>query len=382
MEMKEDAWEAELEQIVTQYTDMLFRISYSMCGIAADAEDILQNVFLKLCAKRPHFRDDAHCRAWLIRVTINETKNALRFRAVRREEDIAPLEEILPDREQQEVFRDILLLPARYKIVLQLYYVEGYKTAEIAEILKISPAAVRKRLEKGRKQIPQPFTLYASASDVTGEVDLAANGVLEWGEGTLFLHFGRSGGDIDRVDLYNEAGRLTCYFDVENAESGAAWTRATLSVPYDDYAAYVQDAENPTHEELAALLQAEYEKSDPLDGVTDEMERFAQQYGAAEIDFAPLITGFDIFTKGDSGSAAVYLENPDAAVLEPVHDAQSLSVVGGEGVEWYLDPAQAGEGFTDAIEVDVCFENGRTLSGRIKIEWADGSFRAHFETDG
>ena len=78
----------------------------------------------------------------------------------------------------------------------------------------------------------------------------------------------------------------------------------------------------------------------------------------------------------------MYLENPDAAVLEPVHDAQSLSVVGGEGVEWYLDPAQAGEGFTDAIEVDVCFENGRTLSGRIKIEWADGSFRAHFETDG
>ena len=89
MEMKEGAWEAELEQIVTQYTDMLFRISYSMCGIAADAEDILQNVFLKLCVKRPHFRDDAHCRAWLIRVTINETKNALRFRAVRREEDIA-----------------------------------------------------------------------------------------------------------------------------------------------------------------------------------------------------------------------------------------------------------------------------------------------------
>lgn len=185
MEMKEGTWEAELEQIVTQYTDMLFRISYSMCGIAADAEDILQNVFLKLCVKRPHFRDDAHCRAWLIRVTINETKNALRFRAVRREEDIAPL-----------------------------------------------------------------------------------------------------------------------------------------------------------------------------------------------------ITGFDIFTKGDSGSVAVYLENPDAAVLEPVHDAQSLSVVGGEGVEWYLDPAQAGEKFTDAIEVDVCFENGRTLSGRIKIEWADGSFRAHFETDG
>ena len=42
--------------------------------------------------------------------------------------------------------------------VLQLYYVEGYKTAEIAEILKISPAAVRKRLEKGRKQMKLIYT--------------------------------------------------------------------------------------------------------------------------------------------------------------------------------------------------------------------------------
>ena len=117
-----------------------------------------------------------------------------------------------------------------------------------------------------------------------------------------------------------------------------------------------------------------------------EREPLIRQEGDVRITFdgdvRAAIAGFDIFTKGDSGSVAVYLENPDAAVLEPVHDAQSLSVVGGEGVEWYLDPAPAGEGFTDAIEVDVCFENGRTLSGRIKIEWADGSLRARFETDG
>ena len=146
------------ERILDVYGDAVLRLTYTYVHNMSDAEDILQNAFLKLCVKRPHFRDDAHCRAWLIRVTINETKNALRFRAVRREEDIAPLEEILPDREQQEVFRDILLLPARYKIVLQLYYVEGYKTAEIAEILKISPAAVRKRLEKGRKQMKLIYT--------------------------------------------------------------------------------------------------------------------------------------------------------------------------------------------------------------------------------
>lgn len=226
------------------------------------------------------------------------------------------------------------------------------------------------------------LALYATASDVTGEVDLGANGVLEWGGGTLFLSFGRSGGDIDRVDLYNEAGRLSCWFEVENAGSGAAWSRVTLSIPYADYAAYVRDTEYPERAELAALLQAERHKSDPLDGVIDEMERFEQQYGAAEIDFEPLITGFDILEKGGSKFVAVYLENPESTALEPVHGAKALSVMGGEGVEWYFDPAEAGEGFSDSIEVGVRFKNGRTLSGRIRIEWRSGGFRASFETDG
>lgn len=158
MGVEESGCGAELERLVEQYTDMLFRISYSMCGVAADAEDILQNVFLKLWTKRPVFQSDAHCKAWLIRVTVNETKNALRFRTLRREVDIAPLAEILPDRGQQAVFQDVLLLPQKYKIVLHLYYVEGYKTAEVAEILRISPAAVRKRLEKGRKQLKLIYT--------------------------------------------------------------------------------------------------------------------------------------------------------------------------------------------------------------------------------
>ncbi len=155
---REGTYTAEPEEIVRMYTELLFRISYSMSGNAADAEDVLQNVFLKYCVKRPHFRDGAHCKAWLIRVTVNETKNMLRFRALRRTEDLTPLAEILPDHEQQAVFQDILLLPEKYKIVLILHYVEGYKTAEIAEILKISPAAVRKRLEKGRKQLKLIYT--------------------------------------------------------------------------------------------------------------------------------------------------------------------------------------------------------------------------------
>lgn len=143
----------ELADIVETYTDTLFRISFSMTGSAVDAEDILQNVFLKYHTKKPLFRGEEHCKAWLIRATINECKNFLRFRALRRTEDIAPLEEILPDRSERSIFKDILLLSPKYRLVLHLHYVEGYKTAEVADILKITPAAVRKRLEKGRKQL-------------------------------------------------------------------------------------------------------------------------------------------------------------------------------------------------------------------------------------
>ena len=86
-------------------------------------------------------------------MTINESKNLLRFRVRRQAADIDDLAEILPSRIEQGIFMDILLLPDKYKTVLYLYYAEGYKTDEIAQMLKISPAAVRKRLEKGRKQL-------------------------------------------------------------------------------------------------------------------------------------------------------------------------------------------------------------------------------------
>lgn len=143
----------EPADIAYTYTDMLFRISFSMVGTVDDAEDILQNVFLKYHTKKPQFRDGEHCKAWLIRVTINESKNFLRFRMRRRKTDITALEEILPDNTEQEIFTDLMLLPPKYKTVLHLYYIEGYRTMEVAEMLGISPAAVRKRLEKGRKQL-------------------------------------------------------------------------------------------------------------------------------------------------------------------------------------------------------------------------------------
>ena len=141
-----------LEEVVSAYADMLFRIGFSMLGSADDTEDILQNVFLKYHMKHPVFADAEHCKAWFIRVTINETKNFLRFRKRRKklEEDAM---EVVSGTEDRAALDALMRLPAKYKAVMYLYYVEGYKSAEIAQIVGISPGAVRKRLVKGRDKL-------------------------------------------------------------------------------------------------------------------------------------------------------------------------------------------------------------------------------------
>ncbi len=223
-------------------------------------------------------------------------------------------------------------------------------------------------------------SLYASASDVTQEVDLAANGILDCSARTLFFAFDNR--DIERVELYNSAGRLRCFFHVENAQSGA-WDTYTISIPYEMYATSVQDPENPTHEELARLLEAAQDSCDRLDGITDEIERFETLYGTQDIDFLPLIVGAEIFSKTTSSFVAVSLQNPDSVLREPVEDAQNLTVEPGEEIEWILETDDISADFADTIETTVYFKNGRTLSGRIWIQGtADGRLQAGFENDG
>ena len=62
----------EYERIVALYADVVFRVALSYAKTKEDAEDVLQNVFLKLLTKRVKFEDDEHIRKWLIRVAVNE----------------------------------------------------------------------------------------------------------------------------------------------------------------------------------------------------------------------------------------------------------------------------------------------------------------------
>lgn len=146
-----------VQQIVNKYSDMLFRICYCILCSKVDAEDALQDTFVKLITKAPEFTDDEHEKAWLIKVATNISRNMLMLRLRRSTTNLDDIAEIGVKDEDSEVFGAIMGLPVKYKIPMVLFYVEGYKTNEIADIMQISCEVVRKRLQKGRELLKIEF---------------------------------------------------------------------------------------------------------------------------------------------------------------------------------------------------------------------------------
>ncbi len=146
-----------IEYAVKKYSQMLFRICYNILGNKQDAEDALQETFLRYMLKAPLFKDSDHEKAWLIKVATNISKNIRRFNSIHSAENFDELHNIGVNDSDRDIFFLIMSLPPKHRIVLDLYYIEGYKANEIAKILNISPVAVRKRLQYGRKYLKTEF---------------------------------------------------------------------------------------------------------------------------------------------------------------------------------------------------------------------------------
>lgn len=120
----------EFTRLVRQYVDTVYRVAYG--ALRSAAEDVTQNVLLKLWRTNKPFDGDAHIRHWLIRVTVNECKKAF-LSPLRREVPIEDVAERLTFEtpEHSALFYEVMALPKQYRVVLLLYYYEDYSTAEI-----------------------------------------------------------------------------------------------------------------------------------------------------------------------------------------------------------------------------------------------------------
>ena len=143
-----------VRRAVTAYSRMLLRLAMTRLPSSADAEDAVQEVFLKLLTARPQFRDAEHEKAWLIRATLHRACDMARS-AERRN---LPLEaaEAVPGGELPEpspVLSAVRALPAKYSAVIHLYYYEGYSIKEISQLLRLPVPTVGTRLSRGRERL-------------------------------------------------------------------------------------------------------------------------------------------------------------------------------------------------------------------------------------
>lgn len=142
-----------IELAVEKYSRMLFRICFAILSNKEDAEDAVQDTFIKYYTEAPTFGSSEHEKAWLIRVATNISKNMSRFRARHRALSMDEVAEIGVDNRDFGVFESIMSLPAKYKIVMDLHYIEGYTASEISMITGVRADAVRKRLQTGRNKL-------------------------------------------------------------------------------------------------------------------------------------------------------------------------------------------------------------------------------------
>ncbi len=160
--------EAELpcevtEEVVRFYSPLVYRIALTRTKSTDDAEDIFQEVFLKLVANKKTFDTEEHRKAWIIRVTINCCNShfvAPWHKNVTSMDDVmlAQLPEATTNDEydlsdEPDVYARVLKLPRNMRDVILLFYYEDMSVREISQILQTSEANIKKRLSRARQKL-------------------------------------------------------------------------------------------------------------------------------------------------------------------------------------------------------------------------------------
>ena len=137
------------EELVTQNENRLYRAALAILGCQQEAEDAVQDAFLRYLEKAP--ADLENPSAWLMRVLVNGCKSRLRL-AWRR---VGPLPDTLPapGPEERQELEELFSLPPEDRAVIHLHYYEGYSTNEIAQLLGCRPGTVRSRLSRARERL-------------------------------------------------------------------------------------------------------------------------------------------------------------------------------------------------------------------------------------
>ena len=145
--------------LAEKYIDTVFRVAFNYLKSSTDADDVTQNVFLKLLKEQKPFESEDHVKHWLIRVTVNECKNWVRSRWWKAEsfEDYAAAL-TFDEPGHSDLFYAVMDLPKKYRLPIYLHHYEGYSTEEVAKLLNLPRGTVCTQLKRGRELLRKTLT--------------------------------------------------------------------------------------------------------------------------------------------------------------------------------------------------------------------------------
>lgn len=143
--------EERLTYVMNEYGDHVLRLAYSYLHNMSDAEDIVQDTFIKYLKNETVFENENHEKFWLLKVCANLSKNKISYNKIR---DFDELEENLIEDGREDlsfVWEAVKMLPDKYRQTIHLYYYENYSTREISKILVQNESTIRSYLYRGRQ---------------------------------------------------------------------------------------------------------------------------------------------------------------------------------------------------------------------------------------
>jgi RNA polymerase sigma-70 factor (ECF subfamily) len=155
-------------EIYKLYNVAMFNTALRIVKDRAEAEDVLQEAFLAAFTKIDHYKGDSTFGAWLKRIVVNKSINALQ----KQKASLVPLEELPPEKAGQQAPEDddtilwnvdqimnaVNELPDGYRVVFSLYLLEGYDHREIATILDITEGGSKSQFNRAKKKLRDILT--------------------------------------------------------------------------------------------------------------------------------------------------------------------------------------------------------------------------------
>ena len=146
-----------LEQLITRWRSGAEAYAGGILRDPQAAEDAVQETYITYMRKAPPFSDSEHEKAWLLTVAANKCRDMLRYRKRHITEPESVLDTLVQDSESSYILEALMILPDKFRIVLTLHYIDGYKVEEIAGMIGKSASAVKMRLQKGRKLLKEAY---------------------------------------------------------------------------------------------------------------------------------------------------------------------------------------------------------------------------------